>query len=60
MIRCKVGDELRLIDDDVFIDAHAQLSQFYVSLGLDGDLLDIQIAKELPHRLAAMLDSNAK
>lgn len=55
-IRCLVGDHERVIDADIFIDAFKQLSAFYISLGLEGDMLDVHIAKELPHRLAHMID----
>ena len=57
-ILCKVGDEKRVIDFDVFVEAHTQLSEFYRALGLEGDRLDIAIVEELPHRLAHLLDDS--
>ena len=55
-IRCMVGDQERIIDMDVFIDAHEYLADHYRAKGLTGDALDVAICDMLPVRLSQILD----
>jgi hypothetical protein len=55
-IQCMVGDHERIIDMDVFIEAHEHLADYYRGKGMTGDALDYAIESELPQRLAQILD----
>jgi hypothetical protein len=55
-IKCMVADEERIIDMDVFIDAHQELADYYYDKGLRDHALDVAIVTELPRRLAMILD----
>lgn len=55
-IICMVGDQERIIDFDVFMDAHEHLADYYKALGFEGDKLDLAICNALPWRLAQVLD----
>ena len=54
-IQCMVGDEMGVIDMDVFQTAHEELAAKYRAEGLTGDALDRAIVANLPRRLAEML-----
>ena len=51
-----VGDKKREIDFDVFLEAHTRLADYYKSMGMKGDLLDVAIVEALPQALAQVLD----
>lgn len=51
MILCPVGDQMRLVDHDLFIEIHEQLAAHYRQLGLTGHRLDLAIETHLPRRL---------
>lgn len=51
-----VGDELRVVDMDIFITVHEELADHYRAEGLRGNALDIAICNALPKRLAEVLD----
>jgi hypothetical protein len=58
-IQCMVGDEMCVIDMDVFQTAHEELADKYRALGLSGRTLDLAIVANLPRRLAEMLGGRA-
>ena len=55
-IKTRVGDQMRLVDYDLFVDIHQHLADYYRALGLEGDKLDLAIVEALPQRLAQVLD----
>ena len=55
-IQCMVGDQERIVDMDVFIDAHQWLADHFRAKGLSGDALDVAINEMLPLRLSQILD----
>jgi hypothetical protein len=59
VVQCMVGDEMRVVDRDLFIDVHDQLADYYRAKGMTGDALDYAIATNLPRRLAEILDKTA-
>jgi hypothetical protein len=54
-VRAMVGDELCVVDMDMFITVHDELAEQYKAEGLRGDALDHAICDALPERLAEML-----
>jgi hypothetical protein len=54
-IQCMVGDELRVIDMDLFMTAHEDLADEFRAMGLTGHTLDLAIVANLPKRLAEVL-----
>lgn len=58
MILCPVGDQMRLVDHDLFIEIHEQLAAHYRQLGLTGHRLDLAIETHLPCRLEQILDGS--
>jgi hypothetical protein len=56
-IKCLVGEQMRSIDMNVFLDVHARLADYYRALGLEGDRLDLAIVEALPQQLAHLLDA---
>jgi hypothetical protein len=57
-IRVQVDGQWRLVDRDLFLDAHQQLADYYRAKGMTGDALDYAIEQDLPHHLALMLDAS--
>jgi hypothetical protein len=55
-IQVLVGERMRVIDHDFFLEVHQQLADYYRGKGLTGHALDVAIVAELPRRLAAILD----
>lgn len=58
MILCPVGDQMRLVDHDLFIEIHEQLAAHYRQLGLTDHRLDLAIETHLPCRLEQILDGS--
>jgi hypothetical protein len=58
MIQCLVGDRMRLVDSDLFIEIYDQLSAHYRQQGLTGRRLDKAMVEALPHRLEQILDGS--
>lgn len=56
MIKCLVGDKMRVIDLDVFLETHDNLAAHYRAKGLTGYELDSAIVTALPYRLAQVLN----
>ena len=54
-VRSMVGDELCVVDMDIFITVHEELAEYYRAEGLRGDALDHAICDALPERLAEVL-----
>jgi hypothetical protein len=59
-IQCMVGNEMRVIDRDLFMTVHEELADEFRALGLTGHLLDIAIVSNLPRRLAQILDRSVR
>src|SRR5262249_14341886 len=54
-IFCMVGDEMRLIDFDIFLSASDELAEQFRAAGMTGQTLDEHVAAHLPKRLAEKL-----
>ena len=39
-IKCMVGDQMREVDYDLFLEVHTRLADYYRAKGMTGDALD--------------------
>ena len=58
-ILTQVGDRMRLVDRDTFMDVQEELADRYRAAGLTGYVLDLAVVSNLPRRLAEVLDGTA-